>query len=47
MTVNSSVRTQWAPTAAAAMKDSPWQRMEETALVSLFNNNSVNTRAAL
>jgi hypothetical protein len=34
MTVNSSARTQWVPTAAAATKDSPWQGMEGTALVS-------------
>ena len=43
MIVNSSVRTQWAPSAAAAMKDSPWQRMEGTALVSQLDNISNST----
>ena len=38
MTVNRSARTQWAPTAAVAMKDSPWWRMVGTALVSRHNN---------
>ena len=43
MTANSSVRIQWAPTAAAAMKDSPWQRMEEIAPVSQINNIANST----
>ena len=37
MTVNRSARTLWAPIAAVAMKDSPWQRMVGTALVSRHN----------